>query len=82
MAAITAAVITVSDRSFAGSREDTSGPLLRDLLLGLGLAVSEVVLVPDEVGAIASAVASAAAYHAVVVTTRRTRLSPRDALRP
>jgi molybdenum cofactor synthesis domain-containing protein len=78
VAAIRAAVITVSDRSFTGTREDTSGPLLRNLLVGLGLSVSDVVLVPDEVGAIASAVALAAGDHDVVVTTGGTGLSPRD----
>ena len=73
-----AAVVTVSDRSAAGVREDTSGPLLRDLLADLGLAVSDVVLVPDEVDAIRTAVTAAAAEHDLVVTTGGTGLSPRD----
>ena len=74
----TAAVITVSDRSHGGLRHDASGPLLASLLADLGFAVSEVVVVPDDKDAIASAVRSAAASHDVVVTTGGTGLSPRD----
>ncbi len=44
-----AAVITVSDRSAAGSRADLSGPLAAELLAGLGFSVAEVVVVADEV---------------------------------
>lgn len=74
----TALVVTVSDRSFRGERPDTSGPLLADLLRGLGLTVGDVVLVPDEQDAIAAAVAAGAAEHDLVVTTGGTGLSPRD----
>lgn len=73
-----AAVITVSDRSSRGERADTSGPLLASLLRELGLDVGDVVLVPDDSPAIASAVLAAAASYDVVVTTGGTGLSPRD----
>ena len=73
-----AAVITVSDRSSRGEREDTSGPLLASLLGELGLDVTPVVVVPDEAIAVADAVRAAAAAHDVVVTTGGTGLSPRD----
>lgn len=71
-----ATVITVSDRCHAGVRPDTSGPLLASLLTDLGFAVAPVVLVPDEVAAIAAAVLAADAD--LVVTTGGTGLSPRD----
>lgn len=73
-----AAVVTVSDRSHGGERHDSSGPLLAELLQGLGFAVSPVVVVPDEAPDIAAAVSSAAGEHDLVVTTGGTGLGPRD----
>ncbi|MGB8652133.1 MAG: MogA/MoaB family molybdenum cofactor biosynthesis protein [Mycobacteriales bacterium] len=73
-----AAVVTVSDRSHAGLRPDTSGPLLAELLTGLGLEVSPVVVVPDDPDAIAAAVRFGAQGHDLVVTTGGTGLAPRD----
>ena len=73
-----AAVVTVSDRSARGERPDTSGPLLAGLLAELGLAVSEVVVVPDDPHRIAAAVTAALVDHDLVVTTGGTGISPRD----
>ncbi|MBQ8945989.1 MAG: MOSC domain-containing protein [Lachnospiraceae bacterium] len=44
----TAAVITVSDRSFRGEREDKSGPVLCGELVGAGYEICEALLLPDE----------------------------------
>jgi molybdenum cofactor biosynthesis protein B len=74
-----AAVLTVSDRSHGGLRHDSSGPLLAELLAELGFAVSAVVVVPDDVGAVQAALRDAvAAGHDVVVTTGGTGFAPRD----
>ncbi len=44
----TAAVITLSDKGFAGEREDRSGPLIREMLEEAGYQVVETLLLPDE----------------------------------
>jgi molybdenum cofactor biosynthesis protein B len=74
-----AQVITVSDRSYAGTRPDTSGPVLAGLLTELGLQVAGPAVVPDERSAISGALRAAVAEgFDVIVTTGGTGLSPRD----
>jgi molybdenum cofactor synthesis domain-containing protein len=75
---VRAQVITVSDRSARGEREDSSGPLLADLLRELGLEVGDPVVVPDEAELITAALRVAATSYDLVVTTGGTGLSPRD----
>ncbi len=72
-------VITVSDRSYAGARPDTSGPLLAGLLGDLGLIVDEVVIVPDEVEPVTQALRNAVSDGIdLIVTTGGTGFAPRD----
>jgi molybdenum cofactor synthesis domain-containing protein len=74
-----ARVITVSDRSAAGAREDLSGPTGADLLTAAGWD-ARVVIVPDEREQIAAAIRSAVAEGArLIVTTGGTGVGPRDA---
>ena len=77
--AFRALVITVSDRSAAGVRADTNGPLLASLLVDLGLELGPVVVVPDEIAAVRVALQDAVQQaYALVLTTGGTGLSPRD----
>ena len=74
-----AAVITASNRSSRGERDDTSGHLLADLLRELGCVVGDVTVVPDDVPAIQAALRTALASGAdVVVTTGGTGVTPTD----
>ena len=73
----TALVLTVSDRSFEGTRPDDSGDRLDTRLAELGFTVERRV-VPDEVPRIAEAIVDGAARHRLVVTTGGTGLTPRD----
>jgi len=75
----TARVITVSDRSYRGEREDAGGPLVRGLLTKAGYAVDGIDLVPDEQELIERALRHAAQDEvALVVTTGGTGFAPRD----
>jgi molybdenum cofactor synthesis domain-containing protein len=74
---VNAAVLTISDGVFEGSREDESGELLATLLGEEGYAVERRV-VPDDRDAIAEAIAELAEEAAVVLTTGGTGLGPRD----
>ncbi len=74
-----AVVITVSNRSAAGVREDTSGALLVDLLRAAGADVADPVVIPDGVDSVAAALRAALDAGAdVIVTTGGTGLSPTD----
>jgi len=73
-----ATVITVSDRSFAGEREDVSGPLAAELLGAAGWS-AEVIVVPDDRDAIASLIVEVVeAGSDLIVTTGGTGVGPRD----
>ena len=71
--------VTVSNRSFAGTREDTSGPLLVELLRSYGVLVGLPVVVPDQPDEVVRAIVAATDGGAdVVVTTGGTGLTPTD----
>jgi molybdenum cofactor synthesis domain-containing protein len=70
-------VLTVSDGVVAGTREDTSGELLGELLAAEGYEVVRRV-VPDETEAIAGAIVELAGEARVVLTTGGTGGAPRD----
>jgi molybdopterin adenylyltransferase len=75
-----AAVITLSDKASAGLRADTSGPLLVDLLRGLGVVVGEAIVIPDDRDQIEETLKSLAdsGEYDLVLTTGGTGLAPRD----
>ncbi|MCM3907645.1 MULTISPECIES: MogA/MoaB family molybdenum cofactor biosynthesis protein [Trueperella] len=76
---ISAAVITISDRSAAGKREDISGPTAVRYLEEAGVKVVTATVVHDDVRAIAEAVQTAAYDEVdVVITTGGTGISPQD----
>ena len=70
-------MLTVSDGVVAGTREDTSGELLGELLAAEGYEVVRRV-VPDETEAIAGAIVELAGEARVVLTTGGTGVAPRD----
>jgi molybdenum cofactor synthesis domain-containing protein len=73
----TALVLTASDRSAAGTRDDTSGAILADRLSALGFVVDRET-VADEQALIEQVLIEAAEVHALIVTTGGTGLTPRD----
>ena len=76
----TAAVITVSDKGFAGLREDTSGPALVKLLREDGYEVISTSLVPDDMEKIMTELTICAdrLSPCLIVTTGGTGFSKRD----
>ena len=77
---MTAAVITISDSTFAGVRADRSGPAVRERLEGRGWKISVVEVLPDEVQRIASRLAELADARTVsaIFTTGGTGIALRD----
>lgn len=73
-------VLTVSDRSSRGQREDQSGPALAREIRELGWSVERTAVVPDEQDQIESQLRAWADHDRldVILTTGGTGFSPRD----
>ena len=78
LAGYTSVVLTVSDRCFAGTQTDRSGPAIARLLAEAGAEVLGVQVVADEQADIVAALREAAQRAALVVTTGGTGLAARD----
>jgi len=76
---IRAVIITVSDKGYAGTREDRSGPALVDALRGKAL-VNRTVIVPDEIEDIKALLIDLcdSGDYDVIFTTGGTGFAPRD----
>ena len=77
---IEAAVLTISDSAHAGTRNDLSGPAVRDRLEQLGWHVSMREILPDEADAIGTRLAELAdsGRVAAIFTTGGTGVALRD----
>lgn len=74
-----AAVITVSDRSAQGLREDLAGPMVAEMLEEAGYEIVETSVIPDEREQIAAELIRLSdADIPLVVTTGGTGFAPRD----
>ena len=73
-------VLTISDRSAAGEREDMSGPALSRAVKEAGWSVSQTAIVPDDFQRISDILTAWSEDGAcsVILTTGGTGLSPRD----
>ncbi|MFD5215466.1 molybdenum cofactor biosynthesis protein B [Microbacterium sp. NPDC058345] len=80
MTSLLACVITVSDRSFAGEREDRGGPIAVKLLRDAGWRCPDAEVIPDGADSVAQALRRAVARGTrLIVTTGGTGVGPRDA---
>jgi molybdenum cofactor synthesis domain-containing protein len=73
-----AIVITASDRCFAGTQEDVSGPAVEGMLREAGAEVMERMVLPDDRRVLEEALQAAAGRTALVLTTGGTGLAARD----
>ncbi len=78
MEALTARVMTLSDRAAAGEMRDESGPALRDRLREAGFGVQSVEVLADDAAQIQARLGVATQEVNLVVTTGGTGLTPRD----
>ncbi len=75
-----AGVLTISDKGYIGERNDTSGPVVKDMLLGIKAHVEKYEIIPDEKDTIVQKLITYADEFKLdlVITTGGTGVSPRD----
>ena len=76
------AVLTASDKGYAGQREDKSGPLIRELAEQAGFQVTGITVLPDEQELLMQFLRDTADSNAadLILTTGGTGFSPRDCM--
>jgi molybdenum cofactor synthesis domain-containing protein len=75
---ISVAVLTISDKGSRGEREDTSGPLISDLLKYAEAEVKYYEIIPDDKGLIKEKLLEYSGRVDLILTTGGTGLAPRD----
>ena len=75
---ITVAVLTLSDKGSRGEREDTSGPLIGEMLKEMDARVEYYEILPDEKEVIKEKLREYSMKADLILTTGGTGLSPRD----
>jgi molybdopterin adenylyltransferase len=75
---IRVAVLTLSDKGSKGEREDLSGPMIGEMLKGIGAEVSYYEVLPDEKELIKERLQEYSQKVDLILTTGGTGLSPRD----
>jgi molybdopterin adenylyltransferase len=75
---LTAAVLTISDSSARGERDDLSGPAVVKCLTRHGFSVVATEIIPDEQAGIQNALALLTSEVRLIVTTGGTGIAPRD----
>ncbi len=75
-----AGVLTISDKGSRGEREDTSGPVVCDILKSMGAVIDKYEIIPDEQEVIKSKLIQYAddLRLDLIVTTGGTGVAPRD----
>ncbi len=76
----TVGTLTISDKGFRGERQDKSGEVVREVLSGIGIRVTNYDIVPDEKELIIQKLVKWADQDNLdlVITTGGTGLTPRD----
>jgi molybdenum cofactor synthesis domain-containing protein len=72
------AILTISDKSSQGQRDDLGGPAIREALHGLDAEWGEYRVVPDEQDQISRALVEMCQAADLLLTTGGTGLAPRD----
>lgn len=77
---IRAAVITLSDKGSKGERSDESGPVIREMIAGIGASTVYYEILPDEKDLIVKALERLSGPERVdlILTTGGTGVAPRD----
>jgi molybdopterin adenylyltransferase len=73
-------ILTISDRGSKGEREDSSGPLIREMIKSLPAEIIHYEIIPDEQGKIIEALKKSTDHLKadLILTTGGTGMSPRD----
>lgn len=76
---ISIAIITVSDRSYQGKREDLSGPTIREWAEKKGYVIQNEIIVPDEIDSIKKSLVDCSDSSVdLIITTGGTGFAARD----